>query len=789
MDINTDDSISYHIRSGEGKDSKPNICFNGEYLINAEQDNAKRGINMVVINEKIQMSNNLFTFNFFIDSDKTLEVEDIRYFDTYESDVFLKHYLKMGIQNTQLVLVATFDDAGLNLSNESRILLASYGSALIQNLKFRDNFVALGQRGLAKGSSIEKLTAREKDAEFAKVAEVKGCVRLPVGKLNQLPNEQQTEQASPQKVSEGEGLINCGVPKPCEPGSISLHMYTGKENVDVCKLCINGRYVFAKNLNHAGRGLNIAVVSPKTQDVIKIGNFDTFSADSTNAELFLEMLEERDIIVVVSNDEASSNLNVNIQRQFEELGSRMISKLSFRDVWVFVGQKGIVGKSPFEQLNRAEGSWPKPIDLRMCIPMKIQGNLTLQPKDVIELKKKFCSKYSTIVDDDFCSHENLKRLIEPAHLLQSEMVNNDVFKLPIIIIPGNNYKSFQLQIEALLANPGIDPKKITVIYSRSNGLYADLSEVYGARSHSMVPLDDSYKNFLIQAISRAWKIHPYEKNMIFLEDEVIPSLDFLSFIGRCMTTNFLVDSTLFGISAWTPYREGHGITSLWYRSNHLPGLGFLMKKSFYMDHLNDHLSTCCLNRTWFGWKAVDIQDNEMIYPDAPRVFRLPYIEKPKSTGEKTETNDLSIALFAAEPNTNDDSNAELDQPGMMIIHRYETYLRELIKKSKPLDQKFVDTCVLNNTVDPKLLPERKIEYDNLNAYYIIYYDQKTADDFSGAFKIASCFKFKPLPGVPNPNFRRGLLRLSYKEDHIMIVGSKTEYYEYKSDQSEINTIP
>jgi len=33
------------------------------------------------------------------------------------------------------------------------------------------------------------------------------------------------------------------------------------------------------------------------------------------------------------------------------LGSQLIAKLKFRDVWAFVGQRGIVGTSPIEQVS------------------------------------------------------------------------------------------------------------------------------------------------------------------------------------------------------------------------------------------------------------------------------------------------------------------------------------------------------------------------------------------------------------------------------------------------------
>lgn len=103
----------------------------------------------------------------------------------------------------------------------------------------------------------------------------------------------------------GETLGNCGVQKDCGKSAFSVHLYSGRGNEEAPKICINGKYVFAKDLNDAGRGFNIAVVNPKTKTYSRIGRFDTYLQDSSNLEIFLEMLNEGDIILAVVNDDAS----------------------------------------------------------------------------------------------------------------------------------------------------------------------------------------------------------------------------------------------------------------------------------------------------------------------------------------------------------------------------------------------------------------------------------------------------------------------------------------------------
>jgi len=44
-----------------------------------------------------------------------------------------------------------------SLTAEGKKLLTQYGSSLINNLRFRDNFVMIGQKGLAEGSAVEQV--------------------------------------------------------------------------------------------------------------------------------------------------------------------------------------------------------------------------------------------------------------------------------------------------------------------------------------------------------------------------------------------------------------------------------------------------------------------------------------------------------------------------------------------------------------------------------------------------------------------------------------------------------
>lgn len=44
-----------------------------------------------------------------------------------------------------------------SLTEETKKMLMQYGSRQITNIKFRDNFIMIGQKGLSMGSALEKV--------------------------------------------------------------------------------------------------------------------------------------------------------------------------------------------------------------------------------------------------------------------------------------------------------------------------------------------------------------------------------------------------------------------------------------------------------------------------------------------------------------------------------------------------------------------------------------------------------------------------------------------------------
>lgn len=738
------DQHSYFIKSGFARDGVPTICFNGIYIIEPGKENANRGLNMVVIN------------------DKTLTIEDIRSFDVYKDDKVFLRYLKLGIHDNHLVLVASQDEASYHLSDDSKKKFQEFGSSLISEIKFRDSYVMIGQKGLPKGKALEKLRHREKGVGFSDPVELSGCLPIPLSKLTV------SVKKEPEKTEEKEDLSsekNCGVTDDCGTDSFPVRLFTGRENKVFPKICVNGKYVMAEGINEAGRGINIVIVNPKSKQVIRVGHFDTFQDDSSNLEIFLEVLGDRDIILVVAFDEASTKLSDHAKSLFNEVGSAMIQNVKFRDNWVFVGQKGISGFGEIELVESAGKSWPAPIDKRLCVPLHFKGS-RIKPDPIAtknEKRLEFCKHYDGY--GEFCDSSRMNELLTPAPLSDKTLENNSIFQIPILLVPGLNFNALRMQLETLLMNPGIRPEMVTVMHDENFKEPGALAELFSFKTKKL-PSSTRYIHLFHKALEGIWEIYPEAKYVIVLEEEVIPTQDFLSFHAQCLPL-LQLDSSLFGISAWNEngYKTVSTIPTLAFRTESIPGLGFLLRKDFYMKEMHGKLDRCCHNRTWDGWLRDKENRWEMIVPDVSRVYRRPY---EGSTGQL----DLLQELFNRPRITNLDMNAKITGVDELVKEKYEAMLDRVIASSQALHTSNVNDCLLGNGLG-FYIPETN------GKSFSVYFEQKNASDTRLLSLLCKCFGLFHTKDNKVRGTRRGLIRFTYRGNMIFFVGSSTSYFRHK----------
>ncbi|KFQ14036.1 Protein FAM3D, partial [Leptosomus discolor] len=158
----------------------------------------------------------------------------------------------------------------------------------------------------------------------------------------------------------------CGNQKSCPQDHFAFKIISGAANVVGPSICFNDMILMSSVKNNIGRGLNIALVNGTSGQLLKVETFDMYSGE----------IKRGTIVLTASYDDAATKMNDKVRAHFEELGSSHVSKLGFRDNWVFLGAKGLRNKTPFEEhikndkeTNKYDG-WPELLEMEGCAPRK-----------------------------------------------------------------------------------------------------------------------------------------------------------------------------------------------------------------------------------------------------------------------------------------------------------------------------------------------------------------------------------------------------------------------------------
>ncbi|XP_061864099.1 protein FAM3D [Colius striatus] len=163
----------------------------------------------------------------------------------------------------------------------------------------------------------------------------------------------------------------------CSSTHFAFKIISGAANVVGPSICFDGVILMSSVKNNIGRGLNIVLVNGTNGQLLKADTFDMYSGDINKLDTFLRQIKDGTIVLTASYDDAATKMNDKVRALFTELGSSHVSKLGFRDNWVFVGAKGLKKKSPFEEhiknnkdTNKYNG-WPELLELEGCVPRKM----------------------------------------------------------------------------------------------------------------------------------------------------------------------------------------------------------------------------------------------------------------------------------------------------------------------------------------------------------------------------------------------------------------------------------
>ncbi|XP_052214269.1 protein O-linked-mannose beta-1,2-N-acetylglucosaminyltransferase 1-like isoform X1 [Dreissena polymorpha] len=665
--------ISFYVKTGVEKDEPPIICVHRSIVMHSQKNNVGRGMNVVVINNN------------------TLKVEAVKSYDTYQDDYQFLRDLMTGIKEGHAIIMASFDEITQSLSEEARRWMKLFGAKQVDSIGYRDSYMLIGQKGLVSGDVLE-FRVPKKQKNFADHLEKMGCLSLPLGEIKAV------ESVLPKVMIKtdmkfGADMPNCGLSAGCHDHSFPVMVSTGVKSDNLPEICVSGKIVMAKDVNNAGRGMNVVIVDHKTGQPKSINRYDTYEKDSIHMEILLETLIDMDIVIMSVHDDGSRKLTLHTMEMLNGLGSSLIQNLKFRDVWYFVGQKGLKGFSTLEKISYAgmDGEWPTPLKDSFCVSSKVQSTNYI-PDPVArrnDVKREFCKKYDGY--GDFCSVEHVDDpLLTPAKLVDDKLAQNAVYSSPIIVIPGFNHNALVQTLETVIMQPGVSRDHVLVAYDEKFPEHGELAAMFGFRNVSVSDATE-FSVQVIKALEKGAEMFPNAKYMIVLDEELMLSPDFLSFLAQC--THVLdKDDSLIGVSAFN-FNGLDGMQtnkSLMYKVEDFPGLGFMIKMEFFKIRMKHKLKNCCNARSWEGWsmQCEAARPCHMLVPDMSRVFRQVY-------EGMTPDDRYLTSLFNTPRETSLDSKVSVRGLEELTAAHYDAHLKGLLSGGTVLKPEQLHTCSSN----------------------------------------------------------------------------------------------
>jgi len=193
--------------------------------------------------------------------------------------------------------------------------------------------------------------------------------------LDKLTNQEQVEKdkqewlknSTPDTISRRPCYSN-----KCASNEFNFKLISGAANVIGPSICFNDTILMKNSLNNVDRGMNVAVVDGKTGHLDKIGVFDLYSEDSEKLKTFLNKVDDQNIVLIASYDDAATRLDDEARKLLESYGSKKASSLAFRDNWIFMGGKKVATpKEGYEGNNKETnkyGDFPGAITIEGCVP-------------------------------------------------------------------------------------------------------------------------------------------------------------------------------------------------------------------------------------------------------------------------------------------------------------------------------------------------------------------------------------------------------------------------------------
>ncbi|XP_023686010.1 protein FAM3C-like [Paramormyrops kingsleyae] len=156
--------FAFKMNSGAASIVGPKICVEDNILMSGVKNNVGRGLNIALVNGSTGI------------------LIKTAYFDMWAGDIKLLIKFLKSIEQGTLVMMATFDDSSTKLNEEARKLIGDLGSSSISAVKFRDNWIFVGGKGIKRKSPFEQHIKNKADTNkyegWPEVLEMEGCIPM-----------------------------------------------------------------------------------------------------------------------------------------------------------------------------------------------------------------------------------------------------------------------------------------------------------------------------------------------------------------------------------------------------------------------------------------------------------------------------------------------------------------------------------------------------------------------------------------------------------------------------------
>ncbi|XP_066915604.1 protein O-linked-mannose beta-1,2-N-acetylglucosaminyltransferase 1-like [Clytia hemisphaerica] len=561
---------------------------------------------------------------------------------------------------------------------------------------------------------------------------------------------------SPHRENNAEGFV--GHKKALEPPrKIRIEAKSSKSSVYVA---IDGLKVYEDSSEgDKTRGIHIVVINEFSGVIMAKRTFDTYLAKEEEAMvLFLNLITEGRIVIFTIKDEGTMNLKKVGRNALKTYGSRFAEELSWRSTWAYISRKRNMWYAEAIQKSPSFNDWAAPVVVQATVQLLAQSaGCDWGNDDVARRRRNFCSKYEGY--GSVCSCTNPA----PINLRGDPLTNNNIASLPIAVIAANRPNYLFRMLRGLLSKPGVDPSNVIVYIDGFFDEPSAIAELFKVSVVEHVPICS--KNCRIsqhykRSLKETFEKYPAADYMIILEEDLDVSKDLMDYFSQLIPV-LATDQSLYCISAWNDqgYEHSSNDPSMLYRVETMPGLGWVLKKSLFMNELYPKWPGSDKFWDWDMWMRMDgnRKGRECIIPDVSRTYHF----GAKGLNMNSYFQDLYFTKHAL--NTKSGIHFNISR---VEKDSYEQHINDKIRTAEVLDHKE------NPCSSDRFIPDTK------GRTYIFYIHQTHTGDYETWTNVARCFK---LWDLDVRGFHKQMWRFWMKENQIFVVGSSSPYIHYKPD--------